>query len=79
MKRRGRFVQPVGVLVVAVFASVGCGGLPGRPQANSIPVDPDKVSNFMLLFQQNCSGCHGVEGCDTRSSRERVKQGGHSS
>ena len=62
MKRRGRFVQPVGVLVVAVFASVGCGGLPGRPQANSIPVDPDKVSNFMLLFQQNCSGCHGVEG-----------------
>ena len=62
MKRRGRFVQPVGVLVVAVFASVGCGGLPGRPQANSIPVDPDKVSNFKLLFQQNCSGCHGVEG-----------------
>ena len=62
MKRRGRFVQPVGVLVVAVFASVGCGGLPGRPQANSIPVDPDKVANFMLLFQQNCSGCHGVEG-----------------
>jgi len=62
MKRRGRFVQLVGVLVVAVFASVGCGGLPGRPQANSIPVDPDKVSNFKLLFQQNCSGCHGVEG-----------------
>jgi len=52
----------VGVLVVAVFASVGCGVLPGRPQANSIPVDPDKVSNFKLLFQQNCSGCHGVEG-----------------
>ena len=62
MKRRGRFAQPVGVLVVAVFASVGCGGLPGRPQANSIPVDPDKVSNFKLLFQQNCSGCHGSDG-----------------
>jgi len=62
MKRRGRFVEPAGVLVVAVFASVGCGGLPGRPQANSIPVDPDKVSNFTLLFQQNCSGCHGADG-----------------
>jgi mono/diheme cytochrome c family protein len=62
MKRRGRFVQLVGVLVVAVFASLGCSGLPGRPQANAIPVDPDKVSNFTLLFQQNCSGCHGPEG-----------------
>lgn len=62
MKRRVRFVQPVGVLAVVVFASMGCRGLPGRPQVNSIPVDPDQVANFTLLFQQNCSGCHGADG-----------------
>jgi len=42
--------------------AIGCSAAPGRPTEDSIPVDPDKVSDFALLFQQNCSGCHGAEG-----------------
>jgi mono/diheme cytochrome c family protein len=45
-----------------VFVGLGCNTAPGRPKADSVPVDPDNVADFLLLFQQNCSGCHGAEG-----------------
>jgi cytochrome c oxidase cbb3-type subunit III len=48
-------------LAVAVLVSAGCSNLPGRPTMESIPVDPDKVTDFNLLYKQNCSGCHGAE------------------
>ena len=51
-------------LACCLMASVclGCSTAPGRPTADSIPVDPDNVAEFSSLFQQNCSGCHGAEG-----------------
>jgi len=42
--------------------AAGCGNLPGRPTAQSIPIDPDNITDFATLYQQNCSGCHGPEG-----------------
>lgn len=50
------------LLVVAGFFVVGCSDLPGRPAPNSIPVDPDNVTDFGTLFADNCSGCHGANG-----------------
>lgn len=47
---------------VTAFVCLGCSTVPGRPAADSIPVDPDNVGDFSLLFQQNCSGCHGADG-----------------
>ncbi|HMD42584.1 MAG TPA: c-type cytochrome [Candidatus Acidoferrum sp.] len=53
----------VGVLLeIALFVSAGCGTLPGRPTAGDIPIDPDNVKDFNLLFSKNCSGCHGAHG-----------------
>ena len=50
------------LLVAALFFCVGCGDLPGRPKVDSIPIDPDKMMDFAVLFGKNCSGCHGAEG-----------------
>jgi mono/diheme cytochrome c family protein len=38
-----------------------CNNLPGRPSESSIPLDPDNVADFNLLYGKNCSGCHGSE------------------
>ncbi len=54
--------RPLLALFVAAFSCAGCANLPGRPAADSIPIDPDKVTDFTLLFEKNCSGCHGAEG-----------------
>jgi cytochrome c oxidase cbb3-type subunit III len=48
-------------LACALFLCVGCSNLPGRPTPEGIPIDPDKVTDFSLLYGRNCSGCHGPE------------------
>ena len=50
------------LLAATLLLCTGCGNLPGRPTASSIPTDPDDVSDFKVLFKTNCSGCHGTEG-----------------
>lgn len=50
------------LLAVVFLCCAGCGNLPGRPTASEIPVDPDDISDFNLLYKTNCSGCHGAEG-----------------
>jgi len=54
-------VLAVLTLLTALWC-VACANLPGRPTSNDIPVDPDNVSNFNVLFRTNCSGCHGPNG-----------------
>src|SRR4029077_8377840 len=54
--------QLLTVFAAALFACAGCSNLPGRPSESSIPVDPDDVTDFALLYGKNCSGCHGSEG-----------------
>jgi cytochrome c oxidase cbb3-type subunit III len=48
-------------LAATFLVCAGCGNLPGRPTRESIPIDPDNVTDFNLLYKQNCSGCHGAE------------------
>ena len=38
----------------------GCTNAPGRPGLP--PAVPGEVSDFDVLYQQNCSGCHGSDG-----------------
>jgi|SRR5579863_5379388 len=40
---------------------VACGSL-GRNPSQSPVVRPGEVTDFEVLYGQNCSGCHGVEG-----------------
>jgi cytochrome c oxidase cbb3-type subunit 3 len=49
------------ILAAALFVCAGCSNLPGRPTPESIPIDPDQVADFNLLYRKNCSGCHGAE------------------
>jgi mono/diheme cytochrome c family protein len=48
-------------LGTTLFWCAACSNIPGRPSESSIPIDPDNVTDFSLLYQKNCSGCHGSE------------------
>ncbi len=45
----------------ALVALAGC-QLPGKPTPGDIPVRPSDVLDPVVLYQQNCAGCHGAEG-----------------
>ena len=50
---------------LALWASgvcAACGNSHGRPLRDSAVVPPDQVVNFRTLYQQNCAGCHGIDG-----------------
>ena len=52
----------IGVTASAALSLCGCAGAPGRPAPGAIPIDPDEVSDFGVLYGQNCAGCHGPDG-----------------
>jgi len=59
MKSRLWILGAFGIFGVAAF---GCAGAPGRPQAGETPVAPNEITDFGALYQQNCAGCHGIDG-----------------
>src|SRR5471032_2268710 len=49
----------------AIFALVGCDKLPtlrGKPTPADVVLEPMKVTDFNVLYGQNCAGCHGADG-----------------
>jgi len=52
------------LLLAAIFFCASCSNLPGRPTPDSIPIDPDNITDFKFLYGNNCSGCHGAEAKD---------------
>jgi cytochrome c oxidase cbb3-type subunit III len=40
----------------------GCANAPGRPLEGDMPIVPSQISDFNVLYNQNCAGCHGSEG-----------------
>lgn len=57
----GLIPRTVGLLAATVLWT-GCGPLPGKPTPAQVPVEPNNVTNFVQLFSENCSGCHGAGG-----------------
>jgi cytochrome c oxidase cbb3-type subunit III len=53
-----RIVSAIALIAALGLLGVtaGCGGAEDQPQL------PDQVTDFNLLFGQNCSGCHGADG-----------------
>jgi cytochrome c oxidase cbb3-type subunit III len=54
---------------VLIFAAVGlsallcgCANAPGRPAAGDEPLVPSEVTDFKILYGENCAGCHGDNG-----------------
>ena len=50
------------VLVTTLGVFVGCGTPPGQPRAGSMPLAPNDVVEFDVLYADNCAGCHGANG-----------------
>jgi cytochrome c oxidase cbb3-type subunit III len=48
--------------IFAVAACIACSNSSGRPSSVSAPIPPDQVTDFRLLYSQNCAGCHGADG-----------------
>jgi cytochrome c oxidase cbb3-type subunit III len=40
----------------------GCANAPGRQLASSTPIVPSEISDFNVLYGENCAGCHGPDG-----------------
>jgi mono/diheme cytochrome c family protein len=50
------------LVTFAMLALSSCTTLPGQPAPSSIPIQPNKVTDFAQLYAQNCRGCHGING-----------------
>lgn len=40
----------------------GCSSAPGRPLPGDTPIVPNEISDFNVLYGENCAACHGSEG-----------------
>jgi cytochrome c oxidase cbb3-type subunit III len=49
------------LLVSLSFLMSGC-GFPGKPKEAERPVPADQVTDFDVLYQTHCAGCHGADG-----------------
>ena len=52
----------LGAVALSTFALWGCANPPGRPTSADTPVVPSEITDFNLLYGQNCAGCHGENG-----------------
>ena len=48
-------------LLLATLIS-GCASSSGKPLASSTPINPNEISDFNVLYGENCAGCHGPDG-----------------
>jgi mono/diheme cytochrome c family protein len=48
--------------IASLSALCGCSGVPRGATTIEVPIVPSDISDFKILFAQNCSGCHGPEG-----------------
>ena len=48
--------------LVVALGLCGCANAPGRPRPGEMPVVPSEISDFNILYGQNCAGCHGADG-----------------
>ena len=56
-----RFCYRCAAVLLSLLLSA-CSSLPGRPGKDSeIPV-PSEISDFRILYAENCAGCHGAQG-----------------
>src|SRR5271156_1776943 len=49
---------------VSVLLTVicGCADAPGKRLAAGTPIVPSEISDFNVLYGENCAGCHGSDG-----------------
>jgi cytochrome c oxidase cbb3-type subunit III len=59
-------VNPLRYLCMSAAISMmllsGCSSPPGRPTKDSEDPAPSEISDFKILYAENCAACHGTEG-----------------
>jgi cytochrome c oxidase cbb3-type subunit 3 len=55
------FLALIALSLAAVFVLSGC-NLPGKPTPASIVKRPTDILDPVVLYNQNCAGCHGSDG-----------------
>jgi len=50
-----------GSLLALLMATIGC-NLPGKPTPTDIVPRPTDILDPVVLYKQNCAGCHGADG-----------------
>jgi cytochrome c oxidase cbb3-type subunit 3/ubiquinol-cytochrome c reductase cytochrome c subunit len=58
---KGRFAG-VALALVAMLALTACSRLSGKPAPGPEVPRPDSILDPVVLFNQNCAGCHGADG-----------------
>jgi mono/diheme cytochrome c family protein len=48
--------------LVSLALLAGCSSPHGQPEKGSEPIAPNQVSQFSVLYAENCAGCHGDKG-----------------
>ena len=57
------------LLLAAVLALTACTRFSGKPAPGPEVPRPDSVLDAIVLYSQNCAGCHGADGKGTASSQ----------
>ena len=52
----------LGAASLLAYSLCGCVNAPGRPTQADVPIVPSEISDFNVLYGQNCAGCHGSGG-----------------
>jgi len=52
----------VAMSFIAILGLTACSRLPGKPAPGPEVPRPDSILDPVVLFNQNCSGCHGADG-----------------
>ena len=52
----------VAVSFIGLVCLAGCTHIPGKPAPGPEVPRPDSVLDLVVLFNQNCAGCHGADG-----------------
>ncbi|MDG2149632.1 MAG: c-type cytochrome [Planctomycetota bacterium] len=50
------------LMFLLVPLAISCDGLPGKPDISDMPPDPRTLVDPVVLYSENCSGCHGADG-----------------
>ena len=49
-------------VLVLLTVICGCADAPGKRLAAGTPIVPSEISDFNVLYGENCAGCHGSDG-----------------
>ena len=61
MKTRATLIA---VAIIPVLMGIACSNSRGRPGPDSEVLPPREITDFRVLYEKNCTACHGPEGKD---------------